>query len=308
MRKLIKIFLKPVMLFLLLSCGEGVVEVQNKSFEPRISVEGYLIPGKPVTKIYVYKNFRLDEDLTKLLFAPDPSKTTVSITDDQNGKEYPLSLHIPDSLLDINGYYFQYTHDNLKIENEKSYTIEVNMEVEGKQLWTRSTTTVPPAGFEIKSLNYNELQFARLKENGDYEFFEITIQRAPGVTFYVASIRALNNSFVNFIQNHIIGELKRQDYEDNKDQFSYQTTWIQNTPSYPGESTIRLFWFDFYFYSDYQIIVYAADKNYKEFLQTFNRTQEFDGNFHEAKFNFEGDGIGVFGSVVPDTIIVTVTK
>ncbi len=31
-----------------------------------------------------------------------------------------------------------------------------------------------------------------------------------------------------------------------------------------------------------------------------------DGNFHEAKFNIDGDGIGVFGSVIADTVYVDV--
>ncbi|MCB0284341.1 MAG: DUF4249 family protein [Calditrichae bacterium] len=294
--------------WVILSCGEGVVEVENKSYEPKISVEGFLIPGKKVSKIYVYKNFRLDADLRQIPFAPDPSKTTVSLTDEQTGNSYNLSLNIPDSLLDINGYYFKYDGEDLMIENDKSYSLEVNMEVDGRQLWTKSTTTVPPKGFSIKDINFDELQFAGLKDNGDYELFELTIQRAPGVSFYVSTIRALKTDYDHFIKNHIIGELDKKLYDEEFERFTYDTNWIQNTPLYPGESTIRLYWFDFYFYSDYEVIVYAADKNYKEFLQTFNRTQEFDGNFHEAKFNFEGDGIGVFGSVVPDTIYVRVTE
>ncbi len=120
-------------------------------------------------------------------------------------------------------------------------------------------------------------------------------------------MRAVNNDSVNFISNHVVRKLKQEDFEDRLNEFSYRARWIQNTPEYNGESTIRLLWFDLYFYSEYEVIIYAADDNYREFLQTYNRVQEFDGNFHEANFNFEGDGIGVFGSVVPDTVYVTVT-
>ena len=49
-------------------------------------------------------------------------------------------------------------------------------------------------------------------------------------------------------------------------------------------------------------------KNYMQFLQTWDDVKEPDGNYHEPKFNFEGDGIGVFGSVVADTTYLTVTK
>lgn len=289
------------------ACGEGVVEVKNVSYEPRITVEGFLMPGKRVDRIRVFKNFKIDQEVNILNTLLDPSKTTVTLTDEQNGNIYDLSLHIPDSLLDINGYWFEYNGNDLSIGYNKSYTLEVQSEYENKILWTRSTTTVPQKGFAIKSVNYDSLKFAQEKENGDLEDFEITIQRSPDVTYYVATIVPLDNSYDSLIKNHIIGKLDSTDYADNKVDLSYDMTWIQNTPDYPGESIIRLFWFDFYFYSKYQVIVYAADKNYKEFLQTYNRVQEFDGNFHEAKFNFEGDGIGFFGSVIPDTIYVTVT-
>ncbi len=106
----------------------------------------------------------------------------------------------------------------------------------------------------------------------------------------------------------MVGELKLEDLDENLDEFSFKARWIQNTPEYIGESTIRLLWFDLFFYSEYEVIVYAADDNYREFLQTYNRVQEFDGNFHEPSFNFEGDGIGVFGSVVPDTVYVKVIR
>ena len=62
----------------------------------------------------------------------------------------------------------------------------------------------------------------------------------------------------------------------------------------------------FWFYTEYRLTTMACDVNYKEFLQTYNDVQEEDGNFHEAKFNIEGDGIGVFGSVVLDTVTVNV--
>lgn len=41
---------------------------------------------------------------------------------------------------------------------------------------------------------------------------------------------------------------------------------------------------------------------------TFDEVQEDDGNFHEPLFDIEGDGIGVFGSVVADSIKVEVLQ
>jgi len=299
-------YLILVLCIIIYSCGEGIVEVKNVSYEPRITVEGLLIPGKKVERIRIFKNFKIDQDVNIFNSLLDPEKTTVSITDEQNGNEYNLSLHIPDSVMDINGYWFEYPEDDLQIISGNSYTINVESDYLGKQLWTRSTTTVPVEGFAINSLNYNSLKFAQENESGDLEFFEVNIQRSPGITYYLATIKPLKISFDSFIKNHLVGKLDSTVYEENINSLSFQTSWVQNTPEYPGESTLRLFWFDFFFYSEHEVIVYAADKNYREFLQTYNRVQEFDGNFHEAKFNFEGDGIGYFGSVIPDTTYITV--
>jgi hypothetical protein len=71
---------------------------------------------------------------------------------------------------------------------------------------------------------------------------------------------------------------------------------------------MTLGWQDFRFYDDYEIIMYAADKNYKDFFITYQNVVELDGNFHEPKFNIEGDGIGVFGSIIADTVSCRVIR
>lgn len=271
-------------------------------------VEGFLVPGKKVEKIRIMRNFKLNQSVDILDAIVNPLETEVTLKDEQSGLLYPLSLHIPDSIQDINGYYFEYNGSDLSIRHENSYTLEVKTEIDGQQLWTKSTTTVPPAGFSIKNVNFDSLKFGQQKGDGNFENFELTIERAEGLTFYVRTVRAMDNDSLSFIRNHLVAEFKQEDFEERKDDFSYNARWIQNTPDYPGESIIRLFWVHFFFYSEYEVIVYAADENYREFLQTYSRVQEFDGNFHEAKFNFEGDGIGVFGSVVPDTVYIKVTR
>jgi hypothetical protein len=119
-------------------------------------------------------------------------------------------------------------------------------------------------------------------------------------------VRALTNDYAHYISGGPGGKKTKADSNEQRERLSYQTRWIQNTPETAGQSTVRALWFDLHFYSTYQVIIYAADKNYREFLQTFSRVQEIDGNFHEAKFNMEGEGIGVFGSVIPDTAYITV--
>lgn len=63
-----------------------------------------------------------------------------------------------------------------------------------------------------------------------------------------------------------------------------------------------------YFYTRYRIIIYAADRNFRDFQATHEVTQGADGNHHEPAFHIDGDGIGVFGSAVVDTAYFEVLR
>ena len=232
----------------------------------------------------------------------------VKIIDESNGNDYNLTFHLADSHKKLEDYYYEYNGIDLVIDYGKSYTLDVTTEVDGRQLSARSTTTVPNAGFSISNINTTSMKFAQQDPNGDFASFKLEIERAPGTNFYLAETRPLDISFDNFITNHLFGELTHEDYDDNFDDFESSEYWIQNTPTTAGKSTLNIFMFDLFFYSQYRVVVFAADDNYREYLQTFNNTQEPDGNFHAARFNFEGDGIGVFGSVVTDTVYFEVTR
>ncbi len=71
---------------------------------------------------------------------------------------------------------------------------------------------------------------------------------------------------------------------------------------------MNVFWWNVWYYGRHQIVVYAADKNYANFIQTFEEVEEEDGNFHEPVFNFEGDAIGYFGSAIADTVYIEITR
>jgi len=305
--------MKKVLLFILAillfsACGEGVVEVENKSYQPKISIDGFLQPGKKVKNIHIFKNFELGVDITadKIFF--DPTKMTVKIIDEASGMPYNLTPNQNPDTTNLEDFYYEYTGNDLVIDYGKSYTLEVTAETDGRQLSTSSTTTIPQSGFNISNINTTSMKFAQKDENGDFASFKLKIERSPGTNFYVASTRPMNISFDNFITNHLFGELKRKDYDEDLDDYDSSEDWIQNTPLTAGTSTLDIFMFDLFFYSQYRVIVFAADDNYREYLQTFNATQEPDGNFHAARFNFVGDGIGVFGSVVTDTVYFEVTR
>jgi len=303
-----KIILFVLVTLLFTACGEGVVDVENKSYQPKISIDGFIQPGKKVERIHIFRNFKLGEDLNNIILVPDPAETEVEIIDESSGNNYMLSFRYPGPQRPLDEYYYEYNGNDLLIDYGKSYTLNVTTEIDGRQLSASSTTTVPQQGFSISGINRSHMKFAQKDANGDFASFKVEIERSPGTNFYVAATRPLDTSFDNFISDHLFGELKREDYDDNLDDFDSSEDWIQNTPLTAGTSTLDIFMFDLFFYSQYRVIIFAADDNYREYLQTFNNTQEPDGNFHEARFNIEGDGIGVFGSVLTDTIYFEVTR
>ena len=305
--KILKFTLLILVTISIFSCGEGTEDVENESYKTKIVIDGYLIPHQKVNKIKITRNFRINQDLTKTSLIPDVDRTTVTITDLQNDNIYPLQFHVAaDHRLE--NYYWEYNGSGLDIEFGKSYKLDVTAMIEGKELHASAVTKIPEEGFEIVNINHTELSYRQKNENGERLNFELIIDRAPGTTFYVNTIRALNPSKYNFIYNNPYSDPDSSEVEEDLVDWSYTYDWTQDTPETAGQTNIEMFWPYFMFYDEYQIITMACDVNYKEFLQTYNDVQEEDGNFHEAKFNIEGDGIGVFGAVVTDTLYVSVIQ
>ena len=285
----------------IIACGEGVVSITNESFESRIVVEGFIFPHQRVEKIRITKNFRVNSDLTNLdLLIRDAD---VKIIDESTGKEYMLDFHSSD-IITMN--YYEYKGDSLIIDYGNSYTLDVTATVDGKILHTKSTTIVPAKGFKITNLNHSSLPYRQRDRNDEVIKFQLEIERSPETTFYVNTIRPLVANSDNFIYDNPFEDKDSDEVDEDINDFNYRFGWIQDTPPTVGQSKIDLFWFDLWFYTSYDVIVYAADRNYKEFFQTYNEVQEQDGNFHEPIFNLEGDGIGVFGSVIADTVSIEV--
>ena len=293
----------------LLACGKGVVEVTNESYEPRLVIEGVLLAGQKVDKIRVSRNFRLGANLaTSDMVISDAQ---VTILDVSAGRTYALTFHEspePSNTPRIDRAYYRYEGEDWLIEHGKSYTLDVRATVEGKVLHARATTIVPQAGFRIVALNHDSLRYRQRDGNGEVMSFELIIDRSPGTNYYVSVIRPVAANLDNFIYGNAYVDLDPEDVAEDFDDFTHSIEWVQDTPLTAGQSIINTFWWDFWFYSEYEIVTYASDKNYKEFMQTYGDVQEEDGNFHEAKFNFEGEAIGYFGSAVMASARVRVIK
>ncbi len=283
------------------SCGEGTVEIGENTYTPKIVVEGYLCPGQKVRNIRVTRNIPLNT-------SPNPlsvilSGADVRIVDLQTNKEFNLTYNRTD-------YAFEYNGSDLSINYDDSYLINVNADIDGRNLQTSATTRVPRAGFKINLENSNILPmyYRERDENNNVKNFSIAFSPSPATEFYVFSIVPLDASDSTFNYDNAYVAVDKEDVAKELDRFKYQLRWLQNVNSYGEEIIFNVDWINLWFYGRYRIIAYAGDDNYKNYALTYKMVQEFDGNFHEPKMKLSGDGIGVFASVIPDTVYIEIKR
>lgn len=304
MRKHDIVRLLPVLLFVgLQSCGEGTINLDKTVYEPKIVIEGFLRPGEPVRDIRITRNFPLQ---AKVDVQSLPIADAVAIlTDLETEKRYQLTY-------DPDAHSYYYRRRDLTIGYNQSYRLAVIAQVDGQSLSASATTTTPDSGFGIVEdlSNLGPLPYRARDVRGFLDLFFITFQRSPNVKFYTVSIVALDADSSTFIYSPVNPFTKADtaDVVEHLDEFRHGLTWLQDTPLQPGLSGVVIDWFNIFFYGRYRAIVYAGDQNYRDFFLTHNQVQDIDGNFRQPKFHIEGDGIGVFGSVIADTVYFEVLR
>lgn len=280
---------------LLLSCGDAVVNLDRETYSPKIVIDGYVLPHHKVDNIRISRNFPLNEEINVLDF---PLKDAdVSITDLNAGKSYPLTFN-------FGQLGFEYRKSDLEIMEGYSYRLSVSAEIDGKKLTASSTTTVPLDGFHIdRSVSQlDPLKYREKDENGNLRFFTISFKHSASTDFYALSIVAQEASMETFIEDNIFGLKKKDLDEDFLNRLKYEARWAQTSRSADEITTIKILWLDTWFYGQYRVILYAGDNNFKQYFLTHNNVQDIDGNLYEPKFFIDGDGIGVFGSALADTV------
>ncbi len=268
-------------------CGDPAIEVDDSQYQPKIVVEGYLFAGETVKEIKIARNFKIGEQVTIEGLRLDPVNNNVIVT----LNDIPLTFD-PTSK--------SYYNNNIIVEFNKQYTIKITAVINGVNVSAQSTTTTPAEGFRL--LNKDLGNIAYNSEEGKFFY-----QASPGTSFYAFSFLADSASTDNFIyDNTFYPGLKPKDVKDNMNAYYYQGVFITDINSYqttPFSYTIQPF--DAWFYSKYRVIAYAGDQNFRSYVFTAKNVQEFDGNFHEPKILFVGDGIGVFASAIRDTASFT---
>lgn len=279
-------------------CGQGEVDITGAAYVPKIVIDATLMPGKPVNDILISRNVPLDAsaDLTDLTLATAQAAIT-----DTAGTVFPL-FYDPVAQVFYNA--------TLSVQYSETYRLDVSATIDGHTLSAWAVTTVPDPGFAlILARSRLDTMTYRQRDSADQLLnFNITFQRTPNHQFYALSVTALNADTSTFIYDNAFYDYDADDVIDFFDELAYGFNWIQNAPPGAGESNLEVFWFHVNFYGNYRGVVYAGDRNFRDFFVTQETVQEIDGNFHEPTLHIEGDGIGYFGSALADTVYFTVIR
>lgn len=290
-----------VMTIFIVSCGEGTVDIGEKTYSPKIVIEGYLIPEKKVEGIRITRNFPINT--MPNLFTLILSDADVKIIDLQTNKEYKLAYNPAK-------YSFEYNGNDLIIGYNKSYKILVTAVIDNKKLIASSITTTPQKGFKIikEESILDSMKYREKDLYGNIKNFQITFCPSNGTAFYLFSITALNADTSTFIFDNPYFQVDMKELKKNFDFYKYQLEWLQHINQNVDKINYKIEWLDTWFYGNYRMIIYAGDENFRRFVLTYRNVQEFDGNFHDPEMNIDGDGIGIFGSYIADTVYFKVLK
>ena len=273
--------------FIYFGCGDPSVNIEEIKYEPKIVVDGYIYPGEPVKSIWLMRNFELNQpvDSNDIYLNPESNQLQAKINN------IPLSYDPATKSF--------YTND-LQINFGQTYRLVVDAVIDGVSLHTQIETTTPQEGFDLIKNNLGEFMYRR-------DPIKLNFHPSPGTGFYAFSIRAEDATQSNFIfDNPFFPNIDSTDLADKFNQYKFQYNLLLNVNGTVQDTiTYDVLGLDTWFYGNYKVIVYAGDTNMKDYIITASNVQSFDGNFKEPVVHFTGNGIGVFGSAIRDTVTFT---
>lgn len=278
-----------LVVMMLAACGESNLSITEATYQPKIAVQGILIPGQ-VPQIKISRNFPVNVVIDPADIPIPNASVTIS---DAAGVRRTL-LYNPQT---------QAYEAQFDVAYNTTYTLNVEAGIDGRTLHASATTTVPNAGFKIleERSNLGSMVYRQGDAQGNLINFDVVFERSPGTGYYLVSLVALDADTSKFIYDNPFRELTAEDVFTDFEEYKYLYYWLQDRPLTPGISNTEILSLFTFFYSRYRVIIYAADRNFRDFQITHELLQGIDGNYHEPAFHIEGDGIGVFGSAVADT-------
>lgn len=302
-RHTINLLLVPAAALFLSACGKTSVTVDERTYEPKIVINGYIYPERPVSDIRISRNFAIGQEIDKDRIAL--SDAVVTISDAESGDSYLLTYNSAGSA-------FGYSGSDLTIGYGRTYRLDVSAAVDGRMLQASSRTTVPDKGLEIDrdQSTHGELYYRQTDSTGQLIIPRVYYRQSPNSAFFLVSLAALEASEESFIYENPFGFEIQEALDEGAqiEDFQYSERWTRPENEINGDAVIELSWFQIWFYSRYRLILYAGDRNFYHYYNTHSNVQEPDGNLHEPIFDITGDGIGVFGSAVTDTVYLNILK
>lgn len=288
-------------LLFLNSCSQEELAISEHNYQPKIVIDAVLIPEQNPKDIRITRNFPLNKDLDLSSFFL--LNADVRITDVESGESRALTPN-------LSNFSFEYYGSDFIIEYNRTYKLDVWAEIEGKSLYAYGYTTTPKQGFCVDKTSsiLDSMKYRELDEYGNLKNFIIAFNPSEGAAFYAFSITALDASHSTFVYDNPYFEIDSADLAEAFDRYRLQYSWMQDIDVSRSIIKYEINWLDAWFYGSYRAIIYAGDRNYHHFIATYQNVQEIDGNFHEPKFYIEGDGIGLFGSAIVDTVYYKVLK
>lgn len=293
-------FLAAILAISFAACGEGKVDVTEAKYEEKIVVDAYIYPGSAPKDILITRNIQLEKnvDISSIVI----SDAVVTITDVESGRVYKLDF-------DPQGFTYRYNGSDWKVAYGKTYRLDVSASIDGKALSTYALTTTPSTDLKADMKDLGQWKYRPVDAAGNVRKIDVRFAPAIGPAFYALSITALDASPASFIyDNAYHGDIDSSDVIDDFDRYRHEYTWLQNIKPGVQSLNFEVEWHAVWFYGKYRAIIYGGDKNFKDFLLTNREVQEMDGNFHEPRLHMNGDGIGIFGSAVTDTVYFTIGR
>ena len=122
---IIKISISILATLLLWGCGKTSVTIDERTYEPKIVIIGYLYPERPISNIQITRNFPVGTTIDKNQITL--SDANVILTDIASNAGYELTYN-PVT------FAFEYTEDDLEIDYGKSYRLAGNSIITKKSL------------------------------------------------------------------------------------------------------------------------------------------------------------------------------
>jgi len=285
-------------LVIIQGCGEGIVEIDSKIYEPRIVIYGFIEPGRAVKDISITRNFPLNQKVNPdSLYLKDADAI---ITDLNINKSYKL---------DFNAETKTFQRLDMVIAKGRSYKLSISALIDGVTVEAFAVTNVPEELPEIDTTRSKLEPFHVFDkdENGEFKCFEVCWKFSSDEDCYIFTKETLNISDSNKIWSMPFEawELMYAKYGYHGYPKTYHMIdFVYNKEKSNGYHSYVIESYFFAYHGAQRFIVTTGDKNFLDYIKLPREVVDVDGNHFEPKYHVSGMGIGVFGSWASDTVEV----